>query len=208
MVAGIEAGTLSMADVPPSGWGGARITSYTEAGQAASAAVAAIPPSENLRAKCEITSIIFDWVFDGPINRITQRTDDITIEYGRNLVRTIHMNMDAHPANITPSRAGHSIGRWEGDVLVVDTVGFEPGVLGGSVPHTAGLHVVERFSLDATTMSLRRDYVAEDSAYFTEQYLGYDIVKPADVPFFYDTCKELTYVDYSQAEEAAEASAE
>jgi hypothetical protein len=207
MVAGIEAGTLSMADVPPSGWGGARVT-YTEAGQAASAAVAAIPPSENLRAKCEITSIIFDWVFDGPINRITQRTDDITIEYGRNLVRTIHMNMDAHSANITPSRAGHSIGRWEGDVLVVDTVGFEPGVLGGSVPHTAALHVVERFSLDAATMSLRRDYLAEDPAYFTDQYLGYDIVKPADVPFFYDTCKELTYVDYSQEEEAAEASAE
>jgi hypothetical protein len=201
MVAGIEAGTLSMADVPPSGWGGARVT-YTEAGQAASAAVAAIPASENLRAKCEITSIVFDWVFDGPINRITQRSDEITLEYGRNLVRTVHMGMNAHPATIEPSRAGHSIGRWEGDTLVVDTVGFAPGVLGGSVPHTAGLHVVERFSLDAATMSLRRDYTAEDPAYFTDQYLGYDIVKPADVPFFYDTCKELTYVDYS--EEAAE----
>jgi len=196
MVAGIEAGTLSMADVPPSGWGGARVT-YTEAGQAASAVVAAIPASENLRAKCEITSILFDWVFDGPINRITQRTDEITIEYGRNLVRTIHMNMDGHPAQIAPSRAGHSIGRWDGDVLVVDTVGFEPGIIGGTVPHTAALHVVERFSLDQATMSLRRDYTAEDPNYFTDQYAGYDIVKPADVPFFYDTCKELTYVDYS-----------
>jgi len=202
MVAGIEAGTLSMADVPPSGWGGQRVT-YTEAGQAASAVVAAIPPSENLRAKCEITSIVFDWVFDGPINRITQRSDEITIEYGRNLVRTIHMNMDAHPADIVPSRAGHSIGRWEGDVLVVDTVGFEPGIIGGTVPHTGELHVVERFSLDQATMSLRRDYVAEDPVYFTDQYASYDIVKPADVPFFYDTCKELTYVDYSPEAEAA-----
>jgi hypothetical protein len=51
-------------------------------------------------------------------------------------------------------------------------------------------------------MSMRRDYTAEDPAYFTEQYLGYDIVKPPQVPFIYDTCKELTYVDYS--EEAAE----
>jgi hypothetical protein len=204
MVAGIEAGTLSMADVPPSGWGGARVT-YTEAGQAASAAVAAIPPSENLRAQCQITSIIFDWVFDGPINRITQQGDTIRIEYGRNLVRTIHMNMDAHPSSITPSRAGHSIGRWDGDTLVVDTVGFEPGILGGTVPHTAALHVVERFSLDSATMSLRRDYVAEDAAYFTDQYLGYDIVQPADLPFFYDTCKELTYVDYSpETDEAAQ----
>jgi hypothetical protein len=197
MGAGIEAGTQSMADVPPSGWGGARVT-YTEAGQAASAAVAAIPPSENLRAKCQITSIIFDWVFDGPINRITQRGDAIAIEYGRDLVRTIHMTMDAHPAAIAPSRAGHSIGRWDGDTLVVDTVGFEPGIVGGSVAHTAGLHVVERFSLDAATMSLRRDYTAEDPAYFTDQYAGYDIVKPADAPFAVDTCKELTYVDYSE----------
>jgi hypothetical protein len=206
MVEGIASGELSMADVPPSGWGGARV-SFTEAGQAAADAVRAIPPAENLRAQCEITSILFDWVFDGPINRITQHSDSMTIEYGRNLVRTIHMNMDAHPADIEPSRAGHSIGHWEDDTLVVDTVGFEPGILGGNVPHTGDLHVLERFSLDPETMSLRRDYVAEDPAYFTDQYAGYDIVKPADVPFFYDTCKELTYVDYSEeaAGEAAQA---
>ena len=200
MVEGIESGELSMADVPPSGWGGQPVT-FTEAGEAAAAAVRAIPPSENLRARCEITSIIFDWVFDGPINRITQRGDTITLEYGRDLVRTIHMNLDAHPADIEPSRAGHSIGRWEGDTLVVDTVGFEPGILGGSVAHTGDLHVVERFTLDTETMSLRRDYVAEDPAYFTDQYAGYDIVKPADAPFAVDTCRELTYIDYSEEAE-------
>ena len=36
---------------------------------------------------------------------------------------------DEHPGDVEPSRAGHSIGRWENDVLVVDTVGFAPGVL-------------------------------------------------------------------------------
>jgi hypothetical protein len=198
MVAGIESGELTQADVPPSGWGGQRVT-FTEAGQAASDVLRAIPPSENTRARCEITSILFDWVFDGPINRITQQGDTIAFEYGRDLVRTVHMNMDAHPANVEPSRAGHSIGHWEGDALVVDTVGFLPGQLGGNVAHTAGLHVVERFTLDPETMSLRRDYVAEDPAYFTDQYAGYDIVKPADAPFAVDTCKELTYVDYSEA---------
>ena len=200
MVEGIESGALTMDDVPPSGWGGRPVT-FTEAGQAASDVLRAIPPSENARARCEITSILFDWVFDGPINRITQRGDTITIEYGRDLERTVYMNMDAHPANVEPSRAGHSIGRWEGDTLVVDTIGFAPGQLGGNVPHTADLHVVERFSLDADTMSLRRDYVAEDPAYFSDQYAGYDIVKPADAPFAVDTCRELTYIDYSEAAE-------
>ncbi len=42
-----------------------------------------------------------------------------------NIVRTIHLDMDSHPENITPSLAGHSIGKWEGDTLVVDTIGFE-----------------------------------------------------------------------------------
>ena len=198
MVSAIESGDATMADVPPSGWGGQPVT-FTEAGQAASDALRAIPPSENTRARCEITSILFDWVFDGPINRITQEGDTIKFEYGRDLVRTVHMNMDAHPSNITPSRGGHSIGHWDGDTLVVDTVGFEPGQLGGNVPHTADLHVVERFTLDPDTMSLRRDYVAEDPAYFTDQYTGYDIVKPADAPFAVDTCRDLTYIDYSEA---------
>ena len=200
MVEGIESGELSTDDVPPSGWGGRPVT-FTEAGQAASDVLRAIPPSENTRARCEITSVIFDWVFDGPINRITQRGDTIELEYGRDLVRTVHMNMDAHPADIAPSRAGHSIGRWEGDTLVVDTVGFEAGQLGGNVPHTADLHVIERFTLDTETMSLRRDYVAEDPAYFSDQYAGYDIVKPADAPFAVDTCRELSYIDYSEAAE-------
>lgn len=37
------------------------------------------------------------------------------------------MNLREHPSGIKPTRAGHSIGHWEGDTLVVDTVGFAPG---------------------------------------------------------------------------------
>ena len=80
------------------------------------------------RFHCETTSIVFDWTFDGPVNRITQNKDSIVIEYGQfGLKRTVYMNLKEHPANFKPSRAGHSIGRWEGDTLVVDTVGFLPG---------------------------------------------------------------------------------
>ena len=197
MVEGVESGAIAMSDVPGSGWAAPAVT-FTEAGQAASAAVAATPIDQTTRARCEITSILFDWVFDGPVNRITQRGDTITFEYGRDLVRTIYMNKSEHPAGIGPDRGGHSIGRWDGDVLVVDTTGFEPGILAGNVAHSDQLHVVERFSLDTETMSLRRDYVAEDPLYFTDQYVQYDIVKPADAPFTVDECRELTYVDYSE----------
>ena len=153
---------------------------------------------DNPRARCEITSILFDWVFDGPINRITKADDAITLEYGRGLKRTVHMNMTSHPANVTPSRAGHSIGRWDGDTLVVDTVGFTPGIIAGNVPHSDKLHVVERFTLDPQTMALKRDYTADDPVNFTDQYAGTDIVMPADAPYAEDRCEELTYRNYSQ----------
>src|SRR5690606_31402508 len=195
----------SMDDVPDSGWG-ARPVTFTDAGQAAVEALRNAPPQENPTSQCAITSILFDWVFDGPINRITQSADEIVIEYGRGLTRTVHMGMESHPADIEPSRGGHSIGHWEGDTLVVDTVGFLPGTLARGVPHSDQLRVVERFTLDQETMSLRREYVAEDPVYFASQYVGGDTVKPADAPFAVDPCKELTYINY--AEEAAQEESE
>ena len=197
MVAAVEAGEIAFADVPNAGWG-ARPVTFTAAGQAAADALRNAPPEDSPRARCEITSIVFDWVFDGPINRITQAANAITFEYGRGLARTVHMNMTSHPASVTPSRAGHSIGRWEGDTLVVDTVGFAPGILAGTVPHTDQLHVVERFTLDPQTLALKRDYVAEDPVYYTDQYAGSDTVMPADAPYAEDRCEELTYRNYSR----------
>jgi hypothetical protein len=101
------------------------------------------------------------------------------------------MNVAQHPANITPSYSGHSIGRWEGDVLVVDTVGFEPGLLAAPVKHSDQLHVVERFSLDAEKWVLTREFVATDPVYFTDEYKGSDKVLIADVPYEAHRCAEL-----------------
>jgi hypothetical protein len=202
MVAAVESGQLAFADVPNAGWG-ARPVTFTPAGQAAADALRARPPDQNERARCEITSVLFDWVFDGPVNRIAQADGAITLEYGRGLKRTVHMNLTSHPANVAPSRAGHSIGRWDGDTLVVDTVGFTPGTLAGTVPHSDQLHVVERFTLDPQTMALKRDYTAEDPVNFTDQYAGSDIVMPADAPFAEDRCEELTYRNYSQQNQGA-----
>jgi len=201
LVAAVETGELDPADAPNAGWFPPPVT-FTAAGQATADALQSAAPGDNPRSRCEITSILFDWVFDGPINRITQDADEITLEYGRGLARTIQMNSASHPADIAPSRAGHSIGRWDGDTLVVDTVGFAPGILAGSVAHTDELHVVERFTLDPERLALKRDYVAEDPAYFTDQYSGSDTVLPADAPFAVDRCEELTYRNY--LEEARE----
>lgn len=206
MVAGVESGEIDPSAAPNSGWG-ARPVGLTAAGEAAAEMLRNEPPEENPRIACEITSVLFDWVFDGPINRISQAEDLITIEYGRGLTRRVHIAMDAHPAKVEPSRGGHSIGRWDGDTLVVDTVGFLPGRLAGNVPHSERLHVVERFTLDPERGALAREYVAEDPLYFTDEYAGEDTVLLADAPFAVDQCKELAYEYTTGAEEERQAPA-
>jgi hypothetical protein len=53
-----------------------------------------------------------------------------------------------HPKALEPTYAGHSIGHWEGDKLVVDTVGFNEGtwIEAEGFPHTEQLHLIERFT--------------------------------------------------------------
>jgi hypothetical protein len=140
---------------------------------------------------CETTSILQDWLRETTVNRITQQDDVIVLNYGQfGFSRTIHLKMDRHPSSIEPSRAGHSIGRWEKDVLVVDTVGFLPGILGDLAPHTGKLHVVERFSLNSEGKALTREYVAEDPEYFATPYRGSDTVFLSPVRYAVDPCKE------------------
>jgi hypothetical protein len=152
--------------------------------------------ADNPRLRCEATSILFDWTFESDVNRIVQEPDRIVLSYGSmGLERTIHLNAAPHPPDIAPSRAGHSIGRWQDDVLIVDTVGFEPGILSadGRLPHSGQLHIVERFSLDPNGRSLTRSWVAEDPLYFEGEYTGTDVVHISDVPYQPTPCEDLSY---------------
>jgi hypothetical protein len=181
------------------GQGGPRMYAGAEVTPAGEEAAAKFTQKDNPRFMCQTTNIIFDWTFDGPVNRIQQNRDNIVIFYGQlNLRRTIHTNTKTHPANVTPSRAGHSYGYWEGDTLVVDTTNFLPGFLNFPIPHSDKLHVVERFTLDPQTMKLTRSYTVEDPVYLKGQAKGQDVVEPADQPYTRDSCKDQQFVDYSK----------
>jgi hypothetical protein len=60
----------------------------------------------------------------------------------------IYMDGRPHPKTLTPSYYGHSVGHWEGDTLVVDTVGFNERfwMERQGAPHTDQLHLIERFT--------------------------------------------------------------
>jgi len=71
----------------------------------------------------------------------------IKLEYF-DLARVIFMNETAHPPDWPHSQTGHSIGRWEGDTLVVDTVALSTGTLfNNGVDHSENIHLIERFRL-------------------------------------------------------------
>ena len=80
-----------------------------------------------------------------------QRQREITILYLiDHLVRHVRMN-EPHPAHVTPSLNGDSVGHYEGDVLVIDTVGIKADPFAMvdmyGTPHSQALHVVERYRL-------------------------------------------------------------
>ncbi|HLQ89184.1 MAG TPA: hypothetical protein VK148_03995 [Xanthobacteraceae bacterium] len=83
-------------------------------------------------------------------------------------VRRIHLT-DRHSANVKTSWYGESIGRYEGDTLVVDTIGMDDRtpVDGFGTPHTKQLHVIERFHLIEDGKVLEANVHVEDPGAFT-----------------------------------------
>ena len=79
--------------------------------------------------------------------QIVQNRDFVIIlhEYP-GVFRIIPTNGAVHPVDPDPTWMGDSIGKWEGDTLVVDTVGFNDKTEISGFKHTEALHMVERFS--------------------------------------------------------------
>jgi hypothetical protein len=85
-----------------------------------------------------------------------------------NDVRHIHL-ADKHSPNVKTSWYGESIGRYEGDTLVIDTIGLDDRTLvdGFGTPHTQQLHVIERFHLIEDGKVLEANVHVEDPGAFT-----------------------------------------
>jgi len=82
--------------------------------------------------------------------------------------RVIYMDGRLHPPDPIPTWWGHSIGRWEGDSLVVDTVGYNDKFWFDSrgTPHTEQLHTIERFTR-INFGTLINDFTLDDPGAFS-----------------------------------------
>jgi len=80
------------------------------------------------------------------------------------IVRHIFTDGRKHPADVKPSYNGHSIGHWEGDTLVVDTIGLNGKMWLDRVGHpdSEQMHILERIHrVDAKTLQV--DFTFDDS---------------------------------------------
>ena len=114
---------------------------------------------------------------------------------GPHTFRTIYMDGRSHPKNLTPSYYGHSIGWWEGDTLVVDSVGFNESFWWDrrGLPHTEQLHFIERFTrTDAQNM--RYEFTVDDPGAYTKPYSGtLNIRASTGTELFEYICQQANY---------------
>jgi hypothetical protein len=92
-------------------------------------------------------------------------------EGGAHVWRAIFMDGRGHPSDPNPSFLGDSIGRWDGDTLVVDVVGFndQTWLDQDGHPHTESLHVIERYTR-VDEMTLRYEATIDDPKAYTKAW--------------------------------------
>jgi hypothetical protein len=103
-----------------------------------------------------VSPVVFE--FESLSDRIVIRADWMSAE------RTIYLDGRDHPPPDQRFSQGHSIGRWEGDVLVVDTRNFTDGVYAG-IAWGEARKLSERFTLDAGGATMTYSFVWEDPEY-------------------------------------------
>jgi len=94
-------------------------------------------------------------------------------------IRRIYLNLP-HSKDVKPSWYGESVGHYEGDTLVVDTIGIDERtwVDGFGTPHSKELHVVERFRLIERGTALEATVHVEDPGAFTTPWTGIQRLRP------------------------------
>jgi hypothetical protein len=146
------------------------------------AAVLAYDPlKDDPTYRCEPVAPRRVWFAPGTPMSISRDDETIYIRHEwMDVVRAVHLDLTEHPANGERTVLGHSIGRFENEVLIVETANFSPGVLrqyvdqpDGSVRgllHSEALTVTERIWFNTRSNSIRVIVDQEDPLYFTTPF--------------------------------------
>jgi hypothetical protein len=102
-----------------------------------------------------------------------EHKDEVIFAGERGGVRHLYLDRRGHPDQSlrTPTPAGHSIGRYEGRTLVVETNGFTAGAVPGGGARTAETRLVERFELSADGQRLTIVYTWDDPKIYQKPHV-------------------------------------
>src|SRR6185437_13338364 len=101
-----------------------------------------------------------------------QTPDKVTIEYQRDhQVRHVYLNVP-HSKNPKPSWYGESVGHYEGDTLVVDTIGFngKSFIDRYGTPYSEQLHLIERYRASPDGKTMQAEVTYDDPKAYTSQW--------------------------------------
>jgi hypothetical protein len=125
--------------------------------------------------------------------QIMQNEDYIALLFEQNTwFHVVYMNRD-HPKDLQPTWFGNSVGRWEGDTLVVDTIGFNGKTRLDTIghPHSDQLHLTQRFTL-TDAQHIAYQIIVDDPKTYTKPWKNERIftrMKPGEELIEY-SCEE------------------
>lgn len=151
-------------DAPLTAWGAARFK-------------AANPETNDPNLGCLPTGVPRLMFVPLPLEIVQTPTRVVIIHEGVQALREIYLNRD-HPKDMDPTFSGDSVGKWQGDTLVVDTIGFNDKTWLDAVglPHSDKMHVVERIHR-ADHDTLIDDLTIEDPVAYTKPFTAQQVYK-------------------------------
>ena len=107
------------------------------------------------------------------------------------MMRTIYLKR-GHKPKTEPTWLGDSVGRWEGNTLIVDTIGFndQTWLNDGGAPHSEALHLVERIRPVLAGQYLEYKVTAEDPKTLAKPYSYTRYYKKLDSEIMDDPCED------------------
>jgi len=144
------------------------------------------------RSSCKPAGVPgFDQFGFQPIYILQEATKVTMIFSGDAQVRHVYLDVP-HSANVKPSWYGESVGHYEGDTLVIDTIGLNTKTFIDNyrTPHTEKLHVVERWHLIDDGKTLEVTFKVDDPDTYNEPWSASQHFRRSDVPYTEEVCAE------------------
>jgi len=114
---------------------------------------------------------------------------------GPHTFRVVHMDGRSHPTHPLPSNYGHSVGWWEGDTLVIDSIGFNEDFWfeRRGLPHTDQMHTIERLTRVNADV-IEYELTVDDPGAYTAPWTGaFALQWEAGTELFEYICQQANY---------------